>query len=119
MRIDSLRVMLRGVDIENDSLRFFISPDIGEGISNSGKLGNIKSVNRTSANITYTPNPHFYGNDAFEFKVNDGLLDRSKTGLASVIVNHVNHPPVRLKRLSISRWYMKIYGYKTEWKFEL
>ncbi len=89
-----ITVTLRGFDVDNDPLKFSLSSDIIGGLLTSGELGNIVPVNKNSANITYLPDPHFYGNDSFTFKVNDGLVDSGKAGLASIIVKHVNHSPI-------------------------
>ncbi len=43
-------------------------------------------------NLTYTPNPNFYGNDAFTFVVNDGR-DDSQPQLVPISVAPANDPP--------------------------
>ncbi len=44
-------------------------------------------------NLTYTPNPDFFGPDSFTFQVNDGLAN-SNTATVSITVNPVNDPPI-------------------------
>jgi PKD repeat protein len=44
-------------------------------------------------NLTYTPNPDFFGVDSFTFKTNDGQMD-SNTATVTITVNAVNDAPV-------------------------
>jgi hypothetical protein len=44
-------------------------------------------------NVTYTPAANYYGPDAFEFEVSDGIADPS-SALVTIVVNPVNDAPV-------------------------
>ncbi len=46
----------------------------------------------TAPDLTYTPDPDFYGLDSFTFKVNDGLVD-SNVATISIEVTNVNDAP--------------------------
>ncbi len=46
----------------------------------------------TAPDLTYTPDPDFYGSDSFTFKVNDGLVD-SNVATISIDVTNVNDAP--------------------------
>ena len=46
----------------------------------------------SDGSFTYTPDPSFFGDDSFNYKVNDGLLD-SNTARVTITVNSVNDPP--------------------------
>lgn len=74
-----MNITLAGKDPNNDSLSFFLvkKPSLG----NTSK---IRSLNKTSSMVTYTPNPHSYGQDVLTFKANDGNLNSTNT--ASVIM---------------------------------
>ncbi len=43
-------------------------------------------------NLTYTPDPDFYGSDSFTFKANDGLVD-SNLGTIYIEVENINDSP--------------------------
>ncbi|MDH5447173.1 MAG: Ig-like domain-containing protein [Gammaproteobacteria bacterium] len=47
------------------------------------------SLSGTAPNITYTPNPNFYGKDSFTFTLNDGALD-SEQATVTIDVTPVN-----------------------------
>jgi CSLREA domain-containing protein len=47
----------------------------------------------TAPNLTYTPNPNFFGPDSFTFRVNDGTVN-SNTATVSITVNPVNDAPI-------------------------
>jgi chitodextrinase len=73
---------LNAVDMDGDPLTYTILTNPANG-----------SLSGTAPNLTYTPNPSYFGNDTFTYKVNDGTAD-SSTATVSIIVTHVNHPPV-------------------------
>jgi len=50
------------------------------------------SLSGTAPNLTYTPNPDYYGLDSFKFKITAGGVD-SVTGTVSILVIPVNDPP--------------------------
>ena len=49
-------------------------------------------INDTTAEVTYTPNADFNGNDSFTFTVNDGTID-SDEATVEITVDAVNDPP--------------------------
>ena len=75
-------IVLQGSDADGDSLAFSI-------VSNptSGALSGVPP------NVTYTPNPDYYGGDLFTFQVDDGK-GGTDTGTITVTVNPVNDVPV-------------------------
>ncbi|GIU68218.1 MAG: hypothetical protein KatS3mg001_068 [Candidatus Pacearchaeota archaeon] len=78
---------LNATDPENDPLTFII-------VSNPSN-GSISNFNSSTGEITYTPNPSFFGTDSFSFKANDGKLD-SNIAIVTITVNPIpkNKPPV-------------------------
>lgn len=50
-------------------------------------------LNGNPPNLTYTPNPNFFGDDNFTFKVNDYEYE-SNLATVSIVVTPVNDPPV-------------------------
>ncbi|NVM36012.1 MAG: tandem-95 repeat protein [Candidatus Lokiarchaeota archaeon] len=75
-------VMLEGFDVDGDELIYIIvTPPLGGTLSGTGP------------NLIFTPDPDFYGNPVFTFKVNDGSLD-SNIGYVTICVNPVNDAPV-------------------------
>ncbi|MGB9597047.1 MAG: Ig-like domain-containing protein, partial [Candidatus Poribacteria bacterium] len=75
-------IILTGIDEDSDLLTFRITKQPSNGIL-SGQLPNQR----------YTPNPNFFGQDSFNFVVNDGKVD-SQSATITIIVNSVNDPPV-------------------------
>ncbi len=75
-------VLLTGTDADSDPLTFRITKQPSNG-KLSGQLPNQK----------YTPDPNFFGQDSFDFVVNDGKVD-SQQATITIIVNSVNDPPV-------------------------
>jgi uncharacterized protein (TIGR03437 family) len=73
---------LTGSDPDGDSLSFIIVNQPAHGV-----------LTGTGANLTYTPNANFNGNDAFTFKANDGAAD-SAPATVSIAVAPVNDAPV-------------------------
>ena len=80
-------ITLTGSDIDNDALTFEVAT-----APSSGSLGGIMPINDTTAEVTYTPNADFNGNDSFTFTVNDGTID-SDEATVEITVNAVNDPP--------------------------
>ncbi|MCG3208154.1 MAG: hypothetical protein FOGNACKC_01756 [Anaerolineae bacterium] len=85
-----LPITLTGSDADNDALSFSI-----ESVPANGAL------NGTAPNLTYTPNPDFFGSDSFTFKVNDGLAD-SNIATVNITVNSVNDPAVAVDDSAIT-----------------
>ena len=58
----------------------------------SGPANGVTTVNPATGEITYTPNPNFFGTDTFVYRVcdNDGACD---TATVTVTVTGVNDPP--------------------------
>lgn len=58
----------------------------------SGPANGTTSVNPATGDITYTPNPNYYGIDSLTYQVcdNDGACD---TAIVRITVNPVNDPP--------------------------
>ena len=75
-------VTLSATDVENDSLTYEIvdSPQHG-------------SLSGSGAELTYTPDPDFFGDDSFTYKANDGNAD-SNVATVSITVTAVNDVPV-------------------------
>jgi hypothetical protein len=57
----------------------------------SGPSDGSLSLN-SNGGFTYTPNADFFGDDSFNYKVNDGFLD-SNTAKVTITVNEVNTAP--------------------------
>jgi hypothetical protein len=74
--------LLTGFDIEGDPLSF--SPESGPA------HGTLDLA--ADGSFTYTPDPDYFGADAFSFAVSDGEL--SDTGLVDITVGPVNDAPV-------------------------
>ena len=51
------------------------------------------SLSGTAPDLTYTPEPGFYGSDSFTYVVNDEVVD-SAPATVDITVLEVNHPPV-------------------------
>jgi hypothetical protein len=52
------------------------------------------SINRTTGQITYTPDDNFFGTDNFYYTVNDAEGGTSNIGTVNITVNSVNDSPV-------------------------
>ena len=50
-------------------------------------------VSGSGANLTYSPDPHYFGADHFTYKANDGALD-SNVSTVNITVTEVNNDPV-------------------------
>ena len=52
------------------------------------------SVNGTTGEVTYTPDPNYYGSDNFTYNVDDDDGNTSNEATVSITVTDVNDPPV-------------------------
>ena len=75
-------VTLTAVDVDIDPLTFSIVTGPAHG-----------TLTGTGAGRTYTPDPNYFGPDAFTFTANDGTVD-SNVATESITVTPVNDPPV-------------------------
>ncbi len=57
--------------------------------------GSVNATLGATVNVTYTPNPGFYGTDAFVYSVSDGMYD-SNEATVSITVSEVDDTPVAL-----------------------
>jgi len=80
-RDKALKITLTGSDPEGSMLSFAIVNQPANG-----------QLTGTAPDMVYTPNPGFYGQDNFTFKVNDGLWT-SDTATVQITVNWLNGPP--------------------------
>jgi hypothetical protein len=77
-------VTLTGSDPEGDPLTF----EVVTGPA-SGSLGAITPVNATTAQIQYTPNSTFVGDDSFTFRVNDGSSNSAPATISITVSNTI------------------------------
>lgn len=75
-------ITLTGSDQDGDELAFLMTNP------SHGRLDEVKSADKTSAQITYTPNLNFNGIDSFTFRVSDGKLV-SNPATVSIKVNPI------------------------------
>jgi chitodextrinase len=80
-------ITLTGNDVDNDPVSYIVLTSPSNG-----------ALTGIAPNLTYTPEPDFYGTDSFTFKVNDGALD-SNIATISIIINPVNDPPIANNQL--------------------
>ncbi len=78
----SLNITLNGSDIESSSLTYEILTAPINGV-----------ISGTIPNITYTPNPNYFGSDSLTFRVSDGVNWSTPTSI-SLTINAVNDFPV-------------------------
>lgn len=78
----ALAITLTAIDPDEDPLSWAILTQPTNG-----------SLTGSAPNLTYTPNPNFFGSDSFKFNVNDGTND-SNEATVSITVNPINDPPV-------------------------
>ena len=74
-----------------------IDPTTVDSIPGSGPANGTISINGTTGEITYTPDPGFNGTDTFDYVVcDDGnpLPSQCDTATVTIVVNPVNDPPV-------------------------
>ena len=78
---ESIAVILEGGDLDGDELSYFlVSPP------SNGKLdGDLP-------NLTYIPDPNYFGTDSFSYKTNDGNLS-SEEGLINLNILPINDDP--------------------------
>ena len=74
-------IALAGSDSDGDTLSFYTVTQPG-----FGSLGPITLTGPDTANVTYTPNSDYVGQDSFQFKVNDGIVDSSNVGVVSISI---------------------------------
>lgn len=72
-----LPIVLSGTDVDGDALSFTVVSSPVHG-----------TLSGTGANLTYTPEAGYVGEDSFSFVVNDGELD-SATAVVSITVGYV------------------------------
>ncbi len=77
----SIGITLTASDTENDPLTYILLSEPSLGL-----------LSGTPPNLTYTPNPNAYGNDAFSFKVHDEFAV-SNPATVNIAVIPVNDPP--------------------------
>jgi len=76
---------LKGSDIDGDSINYAI-------VNNPAK-GSVSIINASNGTFSYAPQPNYYGNDTFTFKVSDGKID-SNVATVDVTIHSVNDPPI-------------------------
>jgi hypothetical protein len=81
----ALEIALSGTDTNGDALVFSIVQNPENGV--------LTGFDEGSGTGTYTPNANYNGDDAFTFKVNDGLQD-SDIAEVSIEIVAVNDPPL-------------------------
>ncbi len=79
---NALNITLTGADQENNLLTFVLDAQPASGV-----------LSGSGANITYTPNANYSGNDSFSYHVNDGEFD-STIVIISISVNAINDSPI-------------------------
>jgi hypothetical protein len=92
-------IALSGTDADGDSLSFHTVTQPG-----FGSLGPITTTGPNSANVTYTPNSDYVGQDSFQFKVNDGVVDSSNVGVVSISVLEPRSTTLTLNPISNVPW---------------
>jgi large repetitive protein len=91
-------ITLSGTDADGDSLSFHTVTQPG-----FGSLGEITTTGPNSANVTYTPNSDYIGQDSFQFNVNDGIVD-SNVGVVSISVLEPRSTTLTLNPISNVPW---------------
>lgn len=80
---DTPKVMvLAGTDSDGDPLTFSVLTSPTQGV-----------LSGSGANLTYTPNPNYFGTDSFTYKANDGQED-SAPATVTIIITPQNDAPV-------------------------
>ncbi len=79
---NALEITLVATDVDDDELTYAIVDEPVHG-----------TVNLVDGVATYTPALHYFGEDSFTFKANDGLAD-SNTATVTITVTPVNDAPV-------------------------
>ncbi|MDA2924968.1 Ig-like domain-containing protein, partial [Acidobacteria bacterium AH-259-L09] len=76
-----VNIVLTGSDADGNPLTFAVVSNPTNG-----------TLTGTAPNLTYTPDPDFFGPDSFTFTVNDGTVDSAPASV-SITVDPVNDPP--------------------------
>jgi hypothetical protein len=76
-----LAITLAGSDVDGDSISYSISAAPANG-----------TLSGAAPNLTYTPNPNYFGSDSFSYTVDDGA-GGTDTAVISITVNSVNDAP--------------------------
>jgi hypothetical protein len=95
----AIDVALTGTDPDGDPLSFHTvtQPEFGS-------LGSITATGTNSANVTYTPNSEYVGQDSFQFKVNDGIADSSNVGVVTISILEPRSTTLTLDPVSNVPW---------------
>ncbi len=92
----AIDVVLTGVDADGDAITVLLwDGEVGvtsDTVSANGGTVSIGATSADQATATYTPPAQFYGDDTFEFIVNDGVSD-SAIATVTVTVDAVNDEP--------------------------
>jgi K319L-like, PKD domain/Bacterial Ig domain/Calcineurin-like phosphoesterase len=95
----AIEIALTGTDSDGDTLSFHTVTQPG-----FGSLGPITATGPNSANVTYTPNSDYVGQDSFQFKVNDGIVDSSNVGVVSISILEARSTTLTLNSISNAPW---------------
>ena len=77
----AVSITLMGSDEETESLTFSIVSQPEHG-----------AISGVAPNLTYLPNPNYFGNDAFSFIVNDGEADSLEAVVSISVASENDHP---------------------------
>ena len=94
-----IKIALTGTDSDGDTLSFRAVTQPA-----SGSLGPITATGPNTANVTYTPNSNYVGQDSFQFKVNDGIVDSSNVGVVSISILEPRSTTLTLGPVSNVPW---------------
>ncbi|MGB5089836.1 MAG: PKD domain-containing protein [Nitrososphaeraceae archaeon] len=94
----AVAIALAGSDSDGDTLSFYTVTQPG-----FGSLGPITLTGPVTANVTYTPNSDYVGQDSFHFKVNDGIVD-SNVGVVSISILEPRSTILTLSPVSNVPW---------------
>ena len=86
---DPFVLSLSAIDLDDENLTWSILTPASNGAASVPPNSTIPNAQTLA--ITYTPNPHFYGTDAFIVQVSDGMKTDQIT--VNVTVTSVNDPP--------------------------
>jgi len=95
----AIEIALSGTDADGDILSFHTVTQPG-----FGSLGPITVTGPDTANVTYTPNSDYVGQDSFQFKVNDGIVDSSNVGVVSISILEPRSTTLTLGPVSNVPW---------------
>ncbi len=79
---ETVEIILKGSDIENDPLTFRITVEPSKGI-----------IEGTPPKIVYKPDANYFGKDSFKYVANDGQLD-SQPVTVDITIDPVDDPPI-------------------------